>query len=229
MNKTHTLVISDVHLELGSCQAKLLLKTLRDFDYERLILLGDLYEHNGYIGNEQFEVIEYLREKTEKLVYIDGNHDPSSKQLVNALLGVEVLKKYEWQLAGKKFCAVHGHQFDRLLLTYSEPLVDKALLSVFLLLQKIDADKRHVGRLLNGFQNWTCRHVARRARKYAKKYCADVVLCGHTHRPEHLVFPARKRKKRIDYFNCGCWVENICSFVAISQDGEPELYAVSTK
>ena len=143
MEKTHTLLISDIHLGSENCQAKLLLGTLQGFDYERIIVVGDLYEKGSFICDDQFEIVKYLRNNRKKLIYIDGNHDPSLRQL-----------------GQKKFRAMHGHQFDRFCFIFSEPLIDKIISYAISFLQRMDAQKFHVGRWIDNLHISYSQHVA---------------------------------------------------------------------
>ena len=128
MNKVHILIISDVHLGSKICNAGALLKILKGYLYQNLIIVGDLFEGDGIISDEQFEIIEYLRKMLKnknKIICVDGNHDPVEKGLARKFIGIDVRKKYEWKMGGKKFCAIHGHQFDKFCFVFSEPLIDK--------------------------------------------------------------------------------------------------------
>ena len=74
--KVYALVISDVHLGSPDCQALLLLEVLQRYDFELLIIVGDLYQW-GQINDEQMEIVDFIRKIGHKnIVYIDGNHDP---------------------------------------------------------------------------------------------------------------------------------------------------------
>lgn len=54
------LIVSDIHLRSEDCNAKGLLDLLKASSYEELIIVGDLFEKEGRINDEQFEVITYL-------------------------------------------------------------------------------------------------------------------------------------------------------------------------
>lgn len=80
-----------------------------------------------------------------------------------------------------------------------------------------------------GLHNWVdffhkqfALSIAKKIKKYAIKRKADVIICGHTHIPLHDVFHDKKGRK-IEYFNCGSWLEERCSYVTVDEHGAAEL------
>ncbi len=224
MNKTHTLIISDIHLGSEICKPEILLKVLRGYSYEKLIIVGDLYEEGGAINDQQFEVVKYLRENREKIEYVDGNHDPAGESLAK-IIGIDVAKRYEWEMHGKKLCAMHGHQFDKLCFIFNVGLVDWLFVNSIKFLKMINFQLCNVSKWLDNFHNSLSVSFAKKAKKYAKKHKFDVIICGHIHKPLHFTFTDKKGS--IEYFNCGSWVEDICSFITISESGEIKLHLVN--
>jgi len=228
MNAMHTLIVSDVHLESADCRAELLLGLLQSWSFKALIIAGDLYANGGIIGDKQFELVRYLRKLRGKLIYVGGNHDFSRKRVVDRLIGVRPVKRYSWSMGQKRFCVVHGHQFDRFCFVFSEPLIDRAISILFQLTQWMDPQKLHVSGWIERFRVKLSGHFARRARKFAKKYGVNSIICGHTHKPDHIAFLSEK-DGRIEYLNCGSWTDRVCSFVAIDESGQAKLCCVSAE
>ena len=223
MNKVHILIISDIHLGLEFCNAKVLLEILEGYSYQKLIIVGDLYERGGIINDEQFKVIKYLRENREKIIYIDGNHDPSDG-LPN-ILGIDMVKKYEWSLGTKRFCAMHGHQFDKWCFIFNEPLVDKIFSSILRFFKMINVQEFNVAKWFDSLHEKFSLHIANKAIKYAKRHKINIIICGHTHRLSHVEFFDRNGCA-IDYFNCGGWVEDLCSFITIDENCAIKLHSI---
>lgn len=219
MKKTDILAISDPHLGSEDCNTEKLMKTLRGYDYRKLVIVGDLSQE-GEIAKEQFEVLGYLSDNREKITVVDGNHDLIGETLLHNRLGIEVVKKYETFVNNKRFCFIHGHrQFDRICFIFSEPLVDK----LFCYLIKIFSRVTYIKKWLDYFHESISLHFAKKAGKYARKRGYDTVICGHTHMPLHMVFDGKKGK-RIEYFNCGTFTGNICTFITIDKQGNTELH-----
>ncbi|OGZ64555.1 MAG: hypothetical protein A3A98_03295 [Candidatus Staskawiczbacteria bacterium RIFCSPLOWO2_01_FULL_40_39] len=225
MNETDILVISDIHLGSDICNAKMLLETLQSYEYRKLIIVGDLFQDGGVLNDEHFEVIKYLRAYREKIKCIDGNHDPVEESLVNGVIGIHVVKKYHWEMNGKKLCAMHGHQFDKWCFIFSEPFIDRFFLNFMWLLKMVTIKGWSLASWFESFHNEFSRRLADRAIKYARKKNIDMIICGHTHQPVHVKF--RGKKSEVDYFNCGAWVENMCSFITIDKDCNIQLHLVS--
>lgn len=228
MNAIHTLVISDVHLESADCRAELLLSLLQSCPFEVLIIAGDLYENGGVIGDEQFKLVGRLRELRKKLIYVSGNHDFSENRFVNRFIGVRPVKRYEWNMGQKRFYVVHGHQFDRFCFIFSEPVIEKLILRFFQLTQWMDPQKLHISGWIEQFRVKLSGHFAKRARKFAKKHGVSSIICGHTHRPDHIAFLSEK-DGHIEYLNCGSWTEKECSLVTIDESGQAKLCCVSAE
>jgi UDP-2,3-diacylglucosamine pyrophosphatase LpxH len=228
------IIISDVHLRSENCQARLLLKTLGEYEYEIILIDGDLVEDdrassdNAKMNYHQFLVVEYLRkvirEKIgKKVIRIRGNHDPSGMDFINDLLGIKTLKEYYWEMNGKNFCAVHGDRFDRFV--FRNPFLSKAISTLFLFLQKIDTRKRYLTRMIDGLHNkWfrLAEEVADGAKNFALKENIDVIICGHVHKGEHRIF--KENGHTIEYWNSGDWTGHNCSFITIDNSGVVELH-----
>lgn len=231
MNAIHTLVISDVHLESADCRAELLLDVLHNCSFKALIIAGDLYENGSGIGDDQFELVGCLRKLRGKLTYVGGNHDflrMKRSKVVDRLIGVTPVKKHEWGIGRKRFCVVHGHQFDRFCFIFSEPLIDRAISILFQLTQWMDPQKLYVSGWIERFRDKLSGHFAKKARKFAKKHGVSSIICGHTHRPDHIAFLSEKDGD-IEYLNCGSWTEKECSFVSIDENGQAKLCCVSAE
>jgi predicted phosphodiesterase len=223
MEKTHILQISDIHLGNANCHAGLLLKTLKGFDYEILILGGDTHENGSDIRDEkQLELIEYLREQRKKIKPLYGNHDPPQRK-PDRILGLKLAKKYTWKVGQKKYCAIHGHQFDRFLFIFSEPFLDKLISFVIYILRWLDPGKIHMSKWLDDFHKNHSLHVAKRAYKYAKRHKIDNIFYGHVHLPGNFTFFDKKSGKIINCYDRGSWIENPSSFVTVDKDGTVKL------
>ncbi len=224
MNKTHILIISDIHLGSKICNSVILLETLKGYFYEKLIIVGDLYERGGVFTDEHFEFLRYLRENRGKIIYIDGNHDPAGEGLINGIIGIDAVKKYKWEICGKKLCAIHGHQFDKLCFIFSEPLIDKIFMNFVWCLKMINMHWFNIAKWLDDFHNNLSFRFANKAKKYAKKHKINIIICGHIHKPLHLTFTDKNGS--IEYFNCGSWVEDTCSFITIDENGKIKLHSI---
>ncbi len=238
MKTAHILIISDVHLRSENCQARILLDILREYEYEILMINGDLIEDNWTplnkvkMNRQQFQVIEYLRDilreknGNKKIIRIGGNHDPSGVDFINQVLGLETLDEYRWEMGGKMFCVKHGHQFDRFI--FRNPLLSKVISTIFLYLQRIDTRKRHLTRMIDRFHNRWFRlteTVANEAAAFARQEGIDIIICGHTHEGTHREF--EKDGRIIEYWNSGDWTGHQCSFITIERSGQINLHALS--
>ncbi len=238
MKNRKIIVISDVHLRSDNCQAKLLLETLKNFDYEILLIVGDLIEDDKAPSYkikmkwDQFQLIEYLRERLRKqhegksVIRILGNHDPFDHDFIGEILGIESRREYRWEMAGKKFCAIHGHQFDRFV--FRNAVLSNFIAKLAFYLQKIDSRARFLTRKIDSLYNKWYRLsdlVARGAIDYAYSEHIDIIICGHTH--ESLERRHQEGSRTIEYWNSGDWTGHHCGFLTITESGEVERHMIT--
>jgi UDP-2,3-diacylglucosamine pyrophosphatase LpxH len=130
------------------------------------------------------------------------------------LVGVRVYQEYEWEYAGIRHLAIHGHQFDRLLannvrLNYFGTLF-------YLLLQRLDVKGKPVVRFIDRINTRWLRmshKVASGALFHARLRKATRIFCGHTHEAMH------QEKEGIHYYNAGGWVDERLTYITIDPAG----------
>src|SRR3989338_1468900 len=221
--KIKILAVSDIHLGSEYCKANSLISAMLTYDFEQLIIVGDLQEdQKPPFCNAQWELVKYLCENRDKITYIEGNHDIKGKWL-GKILCMEAKKKLIVKIAGKKVCFIHGHQFDKIGFVFNEPTIDWMFIRAMRIIKHLHINGYGFGYLqscLESFHNGFSERVAQNAYKYAKHRGIKLIVCGHTH------VPMRFRQKTVEYINCGAWVDDICSFVTIDEDCKTELHHV---
>jgi UDP-2,3-diacylglucosamine pyrophosphatase LpxH len=123
--KVKTLFISDVHLGTTKCQADKLLKVLKDYEYEKIVIVGDFIDLTSlkrkfFWNSDQSTVIQKILRASRKgveVVYILGNHDFYLRGLIeeeNINLGnILICDDYFYTtILGEKIYICHGDQFD---------------------------------------------------------------------------------------------------------------------
>ena len=50
--------------------------------------------------------------RRREIIWVEGNHDEGLYDTIPTLLNILAVKEFEWESNGKKFLAIHGHQFD---------------------------------------------------------------------------------------------------------------------
>lgn len=219
--RVETMIVSDVHLGSEVSRAKELLAVLQAHTFRRLILLGDIFSDLNFkrLTREHWELLSHIRKLSNpkrrvEVVWVEGNHDQGLSEVMSHLVGVEVLQEYEWDFDGKRYVAIHGHQFDRF-------LVDNEFLSnlgsfLYLWIQKCDFGQqrfsRYIDKLNTSWLRMTPR-VAAGALSFAAARRADYVFCGHTHAA------LRRAAGGIQYFNTGCWTQSPATYITIDRKG----------
>jgi len=120
--RVNTIIISDIHLGSEVSRPDKVIQMLQSYRFERFILLGDIFDHLNFkrLKKEHWNFLSYIRklsnpDKHIEVVWVEGNHDEGLIDIMSHLIGIKVYYEYAWRHGGKKFIAIHGHQFDRFL------------------------------------------------------------------------------------------------------------------
>ncbi len=213
--KTHTLIISDLHLGSRVSRAKEAAEFLKNFEFKKLILLGDIFEdlNLNRLRSDDWKFLALITKfsKTRKVRWVAGNHDKDLAKIFAALTGAKVCNVYKWRYGRKKFMAIHGHQFDNF-------MIDNALLSliavkIYNFVQVVDFRDKRISRYIKRESKLWMRNsekVAARAILYARFRGVDYIFCGHTHKA------MQERRGRIRYFNSGSWTDVPSTYITIN-------------
>jgi UDP-2,3-diacylglucosamine pyrophosphatase LpxH len=225
--------ISDTHLGTRGCNAPALLDFLRENDFEKLYVVGDLIDiwslrRGIYWPQQHNDVIQKILRKARKgthVIYIPGNHDELVAGFLGAYGNIDIRENAIHVTAcGERILIIHGHELDAVVqnvkwLAFAGDLGYQFLLSLNPLINFI--------RRRFGLGYWSLSAYAKRRVKdavsfigkfeaavahYAERYQVDAVLCGHIHSPGIREFG------NVTYYNCGDWVES-CSALVEGEDG----------
>ncbi len=229
--------ISDVHLGTRTSNAEALLRFLRDYDCEKLYVVGDLIDiwqlrSGRYWPQQHNDVIQKILRKARKrvpVIYIPGNHDEFVSTFAGAYGNISIQPHAIHNTAdGRRLLTIHGHELDTVVqnakwLAYLGDAGYQFLLS---LNPAINFVRRRFG-----LGYWSLSAYAKKRVKdavnfieefekaivrYAEKFCVDAVLCGHIHSA------AIHQLGDVTYYNCGDWVES-CTALVEHVNGRIEL------
>ncbi len=207
------LMISDLHLGLNLSRTEELLGTIDKYKFKKLIINGDIFDSLDFnrLHSRHWDVLSRIRElsRNVEVVWINGNHDGTSV-LLSQLIGVKVYTKYIWESNGKKFLAIHGHQFDRLM--NKNIIIGTVAMFLYYFVQNVfKHDKAFTKWLKKSNKSWMrmSDQVAKGATLYGKLRKADYVFCGHTH------IALYKKIRGVKYYNSGCWVDRPSAYITI--------------
>jgi UDP-2,3-diacylglucosamine pyrophosphatase LpxH len=217
-----TLILSDLHLGADMSRAREALRVLRENQYRRLILLGDIFAdlNFGRLKKEHWKFLGFIRKlsnpkRNVEVVWVEGNHDHGLAEIMSHLVGVRVYQEYQWEYQGLRHIAVHGHQFDGFVVSnvHVSYLIGTLL---YLQLQKWDSKNKTLTRFLDRLGTRWLRlspKVAGGALAHARHHQAARIFCGHTHAALH------KHEHAIDYFNCGSWIDAHPTYITVGEEG----------
>src|SRR5213083_1144793 len=229
--------ISDLHLGTRTSNTESVLQFLRDYDCEKLYVVGDLIDiwqlrRGRYWPQQHNDVIQKILRKARKgtrVVYIPGNHDEMLAGFFGAYGNITVQRHAIHRLMdGRRMLVIHGHELDAVVqnvkwLAFAGDVGYQFLLS---LNPAINFVRRRFG-----FGYWSLSAYAKKRVKdavsfigrfeeeivrYTRKFSVDAVLCGHIHSP------AIRQLGDVTYYNCGDWVES-CSALVEYRDGAIEM------
>src|ERR1700687_2161216 len=119
-----TLILSDLHLGSEISRAEQATRMLRENRFRRLILLGDIFSdlNFGRLTKPHWQFLGYIRKLSNPkrgitVVWVEGNHDRGLSDVMSHLVGIDVYQQYQWDFDGVHHLAIHGHQFDRFLVS----------------------------------------------------------------------------------------------------------------
>jgi len=243
--KIKTLFISDVHLGTSKCQADKLLQVLKDYEYEKLVIVGDFIDLTSlkrkfYWKSDHSTVIQKILRSSRKgveVVYILGNHDFYLRGLIeeeNISIGDILLcdEHYHTTVSGEKIYICHGDQFDGFirLHPFLYVLGDWAYEMSF----KINTWYNKFRRFF-GLQYWSLSQYLKLKVKNAIAFIndfkilsmkkldevgCDSIMIGHIHTP------AIEKIDNKNYYNTGDFCET-CSFLYEDLSGKINLVVIN--
>ncbi|MGL4549612.1 MAG: UDP-2,3-diacylglucosamine diphosphatase [Gemmataceae bacterium] len=217
-------ILSDIHLGSGNCQARRVTEFLRRIDdgelpTRRLILNGDVFDSIDFrrLHKDHWAVLSLLRRLSDhvEIIWLAGNHDGSA-DVVSHLLGVRVEDEYVLESGRERLLVLHGHVFDSFI--RSRPLVTALADGVYRFLQWLDGSHRFAKMAKHGSKTFLrcADKIADGATDLARRRGCTGAVCGHTHHP------VSQPDRPVAYFNSGCWTELPCTYLTV-QDGEVTL------
>jgi UDP-2,3-diacylglucosamine pyrophosphatase LpxH len=213
-----TFIMSDIHLGSEVSRSKDALEMLKQFDFSRLILNGDVFEDLNFkrLSKDDWKFLSYIRKlsghkRGVEVVWVAGNHDGIA-EILSHLLGLQVYDEYIWEYENEKYLAIHGHQFDKFL---NENVIISNLATWFYkFFQRIDSDDQPISRWMKRrSKTWlrVSEKIATDAIEYAKLQGVKYIFCGHTHQA------MERTKDGITYVNSGCWTDVPSQFITIDK------------
>jgi len=107
-----TLILSDLHLGADMSRAREALRVLRENQFRRLILLGDIFAdlNFGRLKKEHWKFLGFIRKlsnpkRNVEVVWVEGNHDHGLAPIMSHLVGVRVYHEYQWEYRGLRHIA----------------------------------------------------------------------------------------------------------------------------
>lgn len=232
-----TVWISDLHLGTRGCDAAGLLDFLRENEFDKLYLVGDVIDiwrlrREHYWPQSHNDVVQKILRKSRKgcqVIIIPGNHDEFVINFLGVFGNITIKRQDVYPTVdGRRLLIMHGHEFDAVT-THARWLAHLGDIGYTMLLQ--------LNRPLNlirsrmGLHYWSLSAYAKRRVKNAVSYIshfedavahyaglhkADGIICGHIHTP------AIKQLRGVTYYNTGDWVESSTALVEHA-DGRIEL------
>ena len=198
------LIVSDTHIGSRFCKKDDLIKLLKQTKYDQLILNGDIIE---FLKIPTFTplVIDLLDsvDFTKEIIYVIGNHDISLRGFVGkAFKNVKFVNEYCFEEGGRKFRIEHGDKYERgivhfrqlmKIITVFQDVLEKIFnINLSAWYSKLQFNRRKVKRL------WDIMDL---------NHDVDVLIIGHTHIPEVLIWIDEEEQIKT-YVNTGDWVSH---------------------
>jgi UDP-2,3-diacylglucosamine pyrophosphatase LpxH len=218
-------ILSDLHLGCGNCQAKRVCQLLErvvegDLRTARLILNGDVFDSIDFrrLHKSHWKVLSLIRKlsDTVEIVWLAGNHDGSA-EVISHLLGVTVQDEYVLESGAQRLLILHGHIFDDFIQDF--PGLTWLGDCIYRVLQWLDRSHRFAKMAKHGSKTFLrcARKIADGAVELARRRGCTMAACGHTH------VAVARTDQPVPYFNSGCWTELPCNYLTVA-DGDVRLH-----
>ena len=237
--RVRSIFLSDIHLGTRACQAGRLLSFLRQYDSERLYLVGDIIDfwamsRGIYWSRQQNTFIQKVLKRARhstQVIFVPGNHDEALREYVGTSFGdIQLVQEHIHVAAdGKRYAVLHGDEFDQV--TRHHRWVAMLGDVSYNLLVRLNTWLSLVRRTLGISGYWSLAGFAKRKVKGAVSFIYDFedsvmravhdrgldgVICGHIHSAE------LRDIDGLTYMNCGDWVDS-CTAIVEHHDGRMEL------
>lgn len=228
-NNCKTIVISDVHLGTKGSKSKELVRFLKQYHCENLILNGDIIDGWQLKKSGQWKrkhtrfftrILKMIEHEGTKVTYLRGNHDDFLDQILPFTMGnLTIKREMVYESFGKKFLIVHGDIFDSITRQFKWIAKLGDVGYTFLLWLNRQYNYRRIKKGLPYFSlSQAVKSKVKQAIKYiddyeeqlsamAKYRECDGIICGHIHQP------AIKEIDGITYLNSGDWVESLTALI----------------
>ncbi|WP_215222881.1 UDP-2,3-diacylglucosamine diphosphatase [Echinicola shivajiensis] len=238
--KTHfkTIVVSDLHLGTKGSKAKEVVRFLKNYHCENLILNGDIIDgwqlkksgswkrkHTRFFNR----ILKMIDTDDTKVYYLRGNHDDFLDQILPLEIGnLSIQKDLIYESHGKKYLVLHGDIFDSITtnLRWIAYLGDIGYTFLLWLNRFVNHYRRKRGLSYFSLSQYVKNKVKsavsyidkyeEELAKMAKSKGCDGIICGHIHKAESRMING------IAYHNSGDWVETM-SALAEDFDGNWQL------
>ena len=238
--KTHykTIIVSDVHLGTKGSKSKEIVRFLKQFHCDNLILNGDIIDgwqlkksgswkrkHTRFFNR----VLKMMENQSTKVFYLRGNHDDFLDQILPIQIGgLQILADMTYESNGKTYFITHGDVFDSITtnLRWIAYLGDVGYTFLLWLNRVVNYYRMRKGLPYFSLSQFVKGKVKKAVSyiddyemelaKMAKAKGCDGIICGHIHKPENRMIDG------IHYLNSGDWVETM-SALAEDFEGNWEL------
>lgn len=228
--RVKTLILSDTHLGYKLSNDAEILKILKETEFEKLILVGDIidikrFKKNHYWNENQNKIIQKILKysRDRQVIYVWGNHD--KLEIYGEHFGnIFICREYPHVLSnGETLLCVHGDLFEAR--EKRVKFLNKIGGWVYDIVSEIDF-------ILNtNFVKWSKNKLQgvkdyvtvfeEDAQKYAESKGFSGIICGHIHCPNVDVRKSEKFSEFL-YCNSGDFVHN-CSYLIEDHDGNIKL------
>jgi UDP-2,3-diacylglucosamine pyrophosphatase LpxH len=234
-----SIFVSDLHMGIKYSRVDLLIKFLKENEFDNLYLVGDIIDgwelKRKWFWNAEYNLLiqKILRKARHdvNIVYLTGNHDDFLRSFGDVNFGNikitdEVIHK---TVDGKKYIVIHGDKFDGVLLSKGIISHLGSWLYDFILWSddtynkirtRFGYKKQRVALFIKQLAKSAVKYVADFENKlvaYAKNQQVDGIICGHVHHA------CSKTINGVQYWNTGSWIEGSGWAVVEHMDGKFEL------
>lgn len=203
--------------------------------HRKLFIPGDLLDGDNPIPKNQQPIVAQIRREKRDTFFFYGNHDPREKGLIRKRLGMRVktYRRFTYKRGGRRIYVFHGDEFDDTKFLFNWPRADRLFSRFIKYLNMVQIwgiglnllvhwpHKRHAWKIKKKILQHA-KFVHERKKKRKKKN--HIIICGHTHFPDHEIV-THEDGSQVEYFNCGG--PGNLAFVTVDENGNGKLHLVN--
>ncbi len=219
MTMIDKMILSDIHAGLATSRWQVLEEEINKCNPQNIIMIGDVVDSAPMEPVEPWiDILTRICTKWKwRVWWVLGNHDWLLGPPLAEKVGAHCLEHYRWDDINGSNVAIHGHQFDDMIIDHPE--ISAVATKLYSELQELP-----YGATVAEYLKYASKIISRDAEKiqkgavaFAQREDKQNIFCGHVHSYRY------RNVDGINYYNDGCCCSTDGTYFTIDEKGLIEL------